>query len=581
MEQLIDRFPEISDNFEAQVRLAYRELGWLADNDRLVRMDAYVRDFPKVAAALNRQIRFEAHLSQVDPPIGTALRNVEARADPGRIADPSPKTVADRSNRSLTEPDGGSLEQTAGEPHFAPLQVPDSIGRYTIEHLVGRGGMGMVFAAHDQVLDRRVAVKVARPDGRRGETLRVRLVGEARIAAKLHHENLAEVLDASASEAGTYFVTRWAGGGSLYDLMEDPAAPLGTDAALWLIQQILAGLAHCHRQGVLHLDLKPANVLFDSDLGCEEAKAFGLPGIPLVADFGLACRFDDSPGLTRAGTLAGTPLYMSPEQVHGQREDVGPWSDVYAAGLLFAELLTGRNPRRGDSMADHIATVRPTDLWKDIRLHNVPKPVWRLLFRALQPDRKLRYRDAGAFLEDVVRVREGRPLKSDSNHLWPRFVGWCRPPERITEAAIVSIATNVITIMAFIAVGLPHNLASGIYDGFSRGEFLIDASKLILFPHLPMIVVGWWILRGRRRLHVVNLLLAVSLLVLVSGSLVTGQSPIRAYTGHPFALLATHNIVFTMGLVMTTIHAMALPAWAAARGHIAAKQASSNLGSRT
>ena len=196
-------------------------------------------------------------------------------------------------------------------------------GRYRLVEPLGRGSMSSVWAADDEELQRRVAVKMLAPSAERQ-----RFEREARAAAALSHPNIVSLYDYGEAEGRPFMVLECLSGGSLEDRLADGDA-LPDDEARRVAVDVAAGLAHAHERGLVHRDLKPANILFDSE------------GRAKIADFGIA-RMRGTGTLTEAGTVLGTASYISPEQAAGLA--AGPASDVYSFGVILFRLLTGRLP---------------------------------------------------------------------------------------------------------------------------------------------------------------------------------------------------------------------------------------------
>ncbi|RKH14930.1 protein kinase [Corallococcus sp. CA053C] len=222
-------------------------------------------------------------------------------------------------------------EDTAPEPGH-PWMPPETFDAFRIERMIGRGGMGVVFLAHDTSLDRRVAVKFmasARPD----PLVRELFTTEARALARLQHANIVNVFSVGAVDGHPYIVSEYVVGESLAEL----PLPVPWRRVLSLGVGLARGLAAAHRQGVLHRDLKPSNALVTRD------------GEVKLLDFGLAERFDVGAELTSdARLLVGTPLYLAPEMLAGGPATVR--SDLYALGLILHELCTGQVPRPGAAL---------------------------------------------------------------------------------------------------------------------------------------------------------------------------------------------------------------------------------------
>jgi serine/threonine protein kinase len=238
--------------------------------------------------------------------------------------------------------DPAFLEAGAGEAAArllnprASLTPGRMIGSYEIIRELGRGGMGIVYLARDNKLGRDVALKVLWGDVGPDERRRERLRREARAAAAVSHAGVAQVYALEEDPAGfTYIVTEYVDGRTLRD--EISTGPLPVSKALETATQIARALAAAHARGVVHRDLKPENVMRAKD------------GAVKVLDFGLAYLERDSgeTRLTRAGTLLGTPGYISPEQLRG--EEAGPAADIYAVGLVLHEMLTGRHAFSGSN----------------------------------------------------------------------------------------------------------------------------------------------------------------------------------------------------------------------------------------
>ena len=227
-----------------------------------------------------------------------------------------------------------------GAARSSDLSPNTPFGRYRIVRMLGQGAMGAIYLAEDANLDRQVALKIPKFSGPEGEEYRERFAREARAAARLDHPNICRVYDA-AEHNGTPFITM------AYIDGQPLSRYVGTDAykdqrrIADVVRGIAAGLQHAHEHGILHRDLKPGNVLVPAN------------GIPCVTDFGLARRVDagDESRLTHEGTILGTPAYMSPEQIEGKSEAIGPKADIYSLGVLLYELLTERLPFQGSVMA--------------------------------------------------------------------------------------------------------------------------------------------------------------------------------------------------------------------------------------
>ncbi len=270
-------------------------------------------------------------------------------------------------------------ESSAGAP-------PKQIGRYRIQRLLGKGGFGLVYLAHDDSLDRSVAVKVphakllSHPDDAK------EYLAEARTVANLDHPNIVPVHDVGTTEDfPCYVVSKYVEGTSLYARLKESRLPYIESSQL--VATIAEALHYAHKQGVVHRDVKPGNILIDSE------------GKPYVVDFGLALR-DENIG--KGLKYAGTPAYMSPEQARGEGHRVDGRSDIFSLGVVFYHLLVGRRPFRGDTEAElleQVTTYEPRPLRQyDERL---PRELERICHKAMAKRASERYSSAHDLAEDL------------------------------------------------------------------------------------------------------------------------------------------------------------------------------------
>jgi eukaryotic-like serine/threonine-protein kinase len=274
-----------------------------------------------------------------------------------------------------------------------PSQTPGPsslVGRYRLLRLVGRGGMGEVYAAHDPELDRRVAIKILRADAGPDDIEAARLLREAQAVAKLSHPNVVAIHDVGTA-AGRMFLAM--------ELVEGETLAVWLDRRRRSLQEILPmfvmagrGLSAAHRVGIVHRDFKPQNVMVSPD------------ETPRVMDFGLAARGGpataNEPRLTRVGSILGTPLYMSPEQLLGQPVD--PRADQFSFCVALWEALYGARPFEGETLFE----IRTAVLAERPRLGplqaRVPRRIRAALERGLSVDRSARFPDMNALLRALT-----------------------------------------------------------------------------------------------------------------------------------------------------------------------------------
>lgn len=266
---------------------------------------------------------------------------------------------------------------------LAPSDDPVMLGRigpYEVQGVVGCGGMGVVLKCFDRALHRSVAVKVLAPHLATSGAARQRFAREAQAAAAVVHENVVAIHCVAESADLPYFVMPYLRTGSLQRRL-DLHGPLSTKEILRIGLQVARGLEAAHRQGLVHRDIKPANVLVGDSV--ERV---------LITDFGLARAIDDA-SLTRTGVIAGTPLYMSPEQARGEGVDYR--SDLFSLGSLLYAMATGRPPFRAETSLAVLRRICETEP-RPIREINSEIPDWlaRLVARLHQKDPARRFASA-------------------------------------------------------------------------------------------------------------------------------------------------------------------------------------------
>jgi serine/threonine protein kinase/Tol biopolymer transport system component len=281
----------------------------------------------------------------------------------------------------------------------------NQIGPYRVEEEIGRGGMGVVYRAIDERLDRLVAIKALPPELASDASRLERFEREAKSMASLNHPNVAGIHGVEEFDGSKYLVLEFVEGETLADVLD--RGPIQVDDAIELAVQIAAGIEAAHEAGVIHRDLKPANIMITTD------------GVAKVLDFGLAkadegatsssgitqdvtlSRMGHSP--TMPGMILGTAAYMSPEQARGRKVDKR--TDIWSFGVLLYEMLAGASPFVGETVTDSIGAVLHKDLDFERLPKVTPRGVLRVLARCVERDKSLRYRDIGDVRIELLRAK--------------------------------------------------------------------------------------------------------------------------------------------------------------------------------
>lgn len=315
----------------------------------------------------------------------------------------------------------------------ASTSLPDIPG-YDVLTELGRGGMGVVYRARHQELQREVAVKMLLAGAVAGPEHLARFRAEAESLARLQHPNIIQIHDIGDCKGVAFLSLELAAGGSLQDLLAEE--PLEPRTAALLLERIAEAVAAAHDAEVVHRDLKPANILLSAKLlDASDVEAGRCE--PKISDFGLARQLD-SQGWTRSDQLLGTPNYMAPEQFSG-RAPVGPLSDVYALGCLLYEMLAGRPPLQSASVAETIQQVLAVDP-VPVRLLNpaVPRDLETICGRCLEKHPHQRYASAHDLAEDLKRWRQHQPIRARRIGPAGRLWRWSlRNPTGATLAAVL------------------------------------------------------------------------------------------------------------------------------------------------
>ena len=355
---------------------------------------AYLADVTRVTAAASAIERGEyssaslAAIAKRPDELGTLARVFDSMASGIKERESRLRGQIDNLRREISAAAGdGDMPSTTGE---IPLPAGETLGgRYRIERVLGRGGMGTVYLAADSELDEKIAIKTIRSDlVTADESAMERFRSEIRLARKVTSRNIVRTHDFGKVD-DVYFVTMEYVEGMTLRALLDKRGRLDTDSTLAIARQLADALECAHEQGIIHRDLKPENLLVDSS------------GTLKVMDFGVARLAERTTTLTQAGMVVGTPAYMAPEQLLA--EEVDARSDIYSVGVILYECLTGRPPFEAKSPISLIAKVlNDTAVAPEAVKPDVPHAISELVMRLLAKDPKERPQSAKALNEGLA-----------------------------------------------------------------------------------------------------------------------------------------------------------------------------------
>lgn len=309
-------------------------------------------------------------------------------------------------------------------------------GDYLLIQEIDRGGMGVIFEARHEKLNRIVAIKMIKSGALASHAEVSRFHAEAKSAAALDHPNIVPVYDSGQWEGLHYFSMALIKGHTLASQIHQ--SPLSIEASVFIAKKIASAVEYAHARGVIHRDLKPGNILIDEK------------NEPRITDFGLAHNLNQDQNLTTDGQILGTPAYMPPEQARGQANAATPAADVYSIGAILYHCLTGQAPHSADNPLDVLLRVQEVDPSPPHKLNpQVPHPLSGIVLKCLEKDPSRRYSSAAALERDLDRYLRGEPTEGGHVSWQDRVRRWCRR-QPILAAHLGGIGSVFIISTSFL-----------------------------------------------------------------------------------------------------------------------------------
>lgn len=360
-------------------------------------------------------------------------------------------------------------------PVATPAASDGTISGYEILGELGRGGMGVVYKARQIALNRIVALKMILSGKFAAESQIARFQAEAEALAKLQHPNIVQVYDVGNHQGNAYIALEFVEGGTLAEKTQ--SQPQSPRASARLVELLARAMQSAHEVGIVHRDLKPVNILLQpfvlgdvrsssgstsraggSQLSKSNSKQSIMThvsveyGTPKISDFGLAKQEEGAAsGMTNAGSIMGTPSYMSPEQAIGDVGLIGPATDIYTLGAILYEMLTGRPPFRADTPVNTIMQVIRGEVVPPSRLvAKLPRDLETITLKCLEKSPHKRYPSAAAFADDLENYLEDRPITARPVGPMERLVKWVHRRPLIASL----IGAILLGLLSFIILGI-------------------------------------------------------------------------------------------------------------------------------
>ena len=415
-------------------------------------------------------------MPDLDPPADTSPTLSPPPSSDAKTLEVRAASVPDAATVSPASGSDAATLSLASDLLGKPPAAGSMFGRYRLLGELGHGAMGVVWKAHDTRLDRDVALKQIRAGALADASQVERFEREARLSARLVHPCIVAVHDVGVEGGTHYFTSDYVPSRSLEEVLRGPVT---IEQAVSWTKALAEALHHAHQQGVVHRDVKPANVLIDD------------AGRPHLTDFGLAKEVSlaAESTLTAVGTLLGSPAYMSPEQATTRTQDIGPASDQFSLGVVLYEMICRARPFRGDSLRDLLDAISEREPARPTTINRrIPADLETICLKCLDKDPSARYASMSDLAEDLGRCLAGEPVHARPIGSVVRVFRRARKRPGVLALAVLALGAGTY---AFVS----HRLHEKETEESARRAAAAEQAALLKGERVAEVLLRWAELR--------------------------------------------------------------------------------------
>jgi serine/threonine protein kinase len=363
-----------------------------------------------------------------------------------------------------------------------------------------------------------------------------------------------------------FMVSQWAPCGDLAACLSNRKGLRSNIAwCIDVVRQLASALETCHANNIVHLDIKPANIVFEHSPSEDDAIAdcvdtpLNLPTHPLLTDFGLARVLECDGNHTITGTGLGTPFYMAPEQFAGQENQIGPQTDIFSLGVVMYELLYGVRPFEGRTAVAIMDNMRSNNRSNSKYSGHVPKPLEQICERCLAFAPEDRYQSAAQLHSDLKAYASEEDVSIPRPSKMRLAQRWCEQTVRMRDAGMLALwmqgalCVSLVLLIVLKIIGLADAIPSTTTT-LSR-----DVGLILAFPTIPSVILGFYTVANRQWAFGANVALSLAFVAMLLATLFTQSSPLTFYNNNPLAFLIGHLIILTLACIQLGAHLIALP----------------------